>query len=91
MPPGIKAYCRRANVEKVDAGPKGAVITFRDNKFAQPDRLVYFIRQHGQAARVRPDMKVVLFEDWERPEQRLAGASAILRDLVRIAERAKAA
>ena len=37
----IKAYCRRANVEKVDAGPKGAVITFRDNKFAQPDRLVY--------------------------------------------------
>ena len=46
----IKAYCRRANVEKVDAGPKGAVITFRDNKFAQPDRLVYFIRQHGQAA-----------------------------------------
>src|SRR5439155_1169068 len=45
----IKGYCRRANVEKVDAGPKGAVITFRDNKFAQPDRLVYFIRQHGQA------------------------------------------
>src|SRR5258708_14702700 len=53
----IKAYCRRANVEKVDAGPKGAVITFRDNKFAQPDRLVYFIRQHGQAAKVRPDMR----------------------------------
>ena len=38
----IKAYCRRANVEKVDAGPKGAVITFRDNSFAQPDRLVVF-------------------------------------------------
>jgi len=32
-----------------------------------------------------------LFEDWERPEQRLAGAAAILRDLVGIAERAKAA
>src|SRR4029078_13314805 len=42
----IKAYCRRANVEKVDAGPKGAVITFRENKFAQPDRLVFFIRPH---------------------------------------------
>jgi transcription-repair coupling factor (superfamily II helicase) len=46
----IKGYCRSANVEKVDAGPKGAVITFRDNSFAQPDRLVYFIKQHGQAA-----------------------------------------
>ena len=47
----IKAYCRRANVEKVDAGPKGAVITFRDNKFAQPDRLVYFIRTAGARRR----------------------------------------
>jgi hypothetical protein len=36
-------------------------------------------------------MRVVLFEDWERPEQRLEGAAKILRDLVRIAERAKAA
>jgi transcription-repair coupling factor (superfamily II helicase) len=87
----IKNYCRRANVEKVDAGPKGAVITFRDNKFAQPDSLVYFIRQHGQAARVRPDMKVVFFQDWETPEERLAGATKILRQLAHLAEDKKAA
>jgi transcription-repair coupling factor (superfamily II helicase) len=87
----IKAYCRRANVEKVDAGPKGAVITFRDNKFAQPDRLVYFIRQHGQAARVRPDMKVVFFQDWETPEERLIGTTEILRQLANLAENKKAA
>jgi len=87
----IKAYCRRANVEKVDAGPKGAVIAFRDNSFAQPDRLVAFIRQHGQAARVRPDMKVVFFQDWETPEERLTGATEILRQLARLAESKKAA
>jgi transcription-repair coupling factor (superfamily II helicase) len=87
----IKGYCRRANVEKVDAGPKGAVITFRDNKFAQPDRLVYFIRQHGQAARVRPDMKVVFFQDWETPEERLLGTTEILRQLANLAENKKAA
>ena len=69
----IKAYCRRANVEKVDAGPKGAVITFRENKFAQPDRLVFFIRQHGQAAKVRPDMKVVFLQVWKTPEERSDG------------------
>jgi transcription-repair coupling factor (superfamily II helicase) len=87
----IKAYCRRANVEKVDAGPKGAVITFRDNSFAQPDRLVAFIRQHGQAARVRPDMKVVFFQDWETPEERLTGTTDILRQLAGLAESKKAA
>jgi transcription-repair coupling factor (superfamily II helicase) len=87
----IKGYCRRANVEKVDAGPKGAVISFRDNKFAQPERLVYFIRQHGQAARVRPDMKVVFFQDWETPEERLTGTTEILRQLANLAENKKAA
>ncbi len=87
----IKGYCRRANVEKVDAGPKGVVITFRDNKFAQPDRLVYFIRQHGQAAKVRPDMKVVFFQEWETPEERLTGTTEVLRQLANLAEDRKAA
>jgi transcription-repair coupling factor (superfamily II helicase) len=87
----IKGYCRRANVEKVDAGPKGAVITFRDNSFAQPDRLVYFIKQHGQAAKVRPDMKVVFLQDWETPEERLTGTTEILRQLANLAENRKAA
>jgi transcription-repair coupling factor (superfamily II helicase) len=87
----IKAYCRRANVEKVDAGPKGAVISFRDNKFAQPDRLVSYIRQHGQAARVRPDMRVVFFKDWETPEERLKGTAEILRELAGLAVAKKAA
>jgi len=87
----IKGLCRRANVEKIEAGPKGAVITLRDNTFAHPEALVAFIRDQGPSARVRPDMKVVFFADWERPDDRLKGAAGILSGLVRIAEPAKAA
>jgi len=43
------------------------------------------------AARVRPDQKVVLFDDWERAEDRLKGTTAALRQLVQIAEAKKAA
>ena len=35
----IKALCRRANVEKLEAGPKGVVLSFRDNIFANPEGL----------------------------------------------------
>jgi transcription-repair coupling factor (superfamily II helicase) len=87
----IKALCRRANVEKVETGPKGAVLSFRNGEFSNPDGLVAYIRDQGPAARVRPDMKVVFFDDWERPEQRLKGANLILRRLVGIAEQKKAA
>jgi transcription-repair coupling factor (superfamily II helicase) len=87
----IKAFCRRANVEKVEAGPKGAVVAFRDNAFAEPERLVAFIRRHGEAARVRPDMKVVFFQVWESAEARVAGTTDILRDLAELAGDRKAA
>ena len=87
----IKALCRRANVEKIDTGPKGAVLSFRDNTFNNPEGLIAFIGDQGIAARVRPDMKVVFFEDWEKPEDRLTGTAIILRALVTIAEHAKAA
>jgi transcription-repair coupling factor (superfamily II helicase) len=86
----IKALCRKANVEKVDTGPKGAVLSFRDNTFANPEALLRFIAGHDNA-KVRPDMKVVFFEDWEKPEQRLAGTAAILRELVKLVQPAKAA
>src|SRR5262245_15142179 len=87
----IKALCRQANVEKIESGPKGALVSFRDNTFANPDRLVAFIRDLGPAARVRPDMKVVFFDDWEDPKARLRGTAAILRNLVTLAQPAKAA
>ena len=67
------------------------MFSFRDNTFANPDGLVAFIREQGVGARVRPDMKVVFFDDWESPEERLKGTTDILRRLASIAGRAKAA
>ena len=67
------------------------MLSFRDDSFANPEGLLIFIQKMGKSARVRPDMKVVFVEDWEDSEERLKGATAILRQLVNIAERAKAA
>ena len=61
----IKALARRANVEKIDAGPKGAVISFRNDEFADPQKLITFISERGRDAKVRPDMKVVFLADWQ--------------------------
>ena len=87
----VKALCRRANVAKIEAGPKGAVVSFRDDRFANPEGLIAFIGEQGKNARVRPDMKLVLHADWVAPEDRLKGVAQILRRLVAIAEQAKAA
>ena len=87
----IKALCRRANVEKVDAGPKGLILSFRDNAFANPEGLVRFVGEQGSLAKARPDMKIVFIRDFDDLDERLKGATRILRDLTRIAETRKAA
>jgi len=93
----IKSLCHRANVERIEAGPKGAVLAFRDNIFANPEGLLTFIQKQGSAVRMRNDPKnakaqqLVFYDEWERPEDRLKGAAAILRKLASIAAPAKAA
>jgi transcription-repair coupling factor (superfamily II helicase) len=87
----IKALCKRANVEKVEAGPKGIIVAFRDNQFANPEGLVGYVAKQGSLAKVRPDMRVVFIDDFETAEQRLKGTRRLLTDLARIAERKKAA
>ncbi len=88
----IKSLCRTANVEKVDAGPRGAVVTLRDNVFPDPAGLVRWITEQGSLAKLRPDQKIVVIRDWEGTEARLAGTAVVLAQLARLAgEAGKAA
>ncbi len=83
----IKALCRHAEVEKIEAGPKGATLSFRNNAFPNPGGLVRLIAEHQSTMRVRPDQKVVIARDWPTPETRLKGVQAVLGALVRLAEK----
>jgi transcription-repair coupling factor (superfamily II helicase) len=87
----IKVLCRRANVEKVEAGPKGIIVSFRDNSFANPAGLVSYVAEQASFAKVRPDMKIVFIREVEELDERLKTTASILRSLVRIAEMKKAA
>ena len=87
----IKGLCRRANVEKIEAGPKGVTLSFRDNSFANPAGLVSYVAEQGSFAKVRPDMKIVLIRGLDDVDERLKATGGVLRSLVRIAERKQAA
>ncbi len=87
----IKKLCREANVEKVEAGPKGVVVSFRNNDFANPAGLVEFISTHQKTVKLRPDQTVVYMRDWPTPDDRLAGTQKLLKGLVDLAEQAKKA
>ncbi|TIV18868.1 MAG: transcription-repair coupling factor [Mesorhizobium sp.] len=84
----IKALCRKANVEKLDAGPKGVVIHFRKREFPNPVGLVKFIGEQGSLAKIRADHSVVFIRDWPNAEKRLAGSAVVMTQLARLVDKA---
>ena len=81
----IKQLAKQAGVEKIDAGPKGGIIAFRNNAFANPLKLIQFISQHSGTMKVRPDQKIVVTRDWPTADDRLNGAKALLGQLAKLA------
>lgn len=82
----VKSLCRAANIEKVDAGPKGAVISLRNNEFPNPAGLIGFVTDPTQMVRLKPDQKLVFARNWPTPDDRLKGAAVVLSKLAKLAE-----
>ena len=84
----IKHLCRAAQVEKIEAGPKGATLSFRNNVFPNAAGLVKLITEHRGTMHVRPDQKLVVMRDWPTPEARLKGAELLVGQLAKLASSA---
>ena len=87
---GIKQMCRVANVERIDAGPGGASVVFRNDAFANPGGLVKFINDNSGSAKLRPDHKLVYQRSWDEAEDRLKGMDYLVRQLAKLAQSAPA-
>jgi len=81
----IKRLCKAAGIEKVDAGPRGAVVAFRGNAFRKPDRLIDYIRRHPKSLSVRPDQRLIYHQDWNDIARRLPGVRKLLENVVALA------
>jgi len=86
----IKRLCREAGVEKLDAGPKGVVLTFRGNRFANPGGLVAWVQARKDQVKLRPDHKLALLQEMDLT-QRVKAARGLLGALARVAREARAA
>ena len=87
----IKGLCRQAGIVQIDAGPKGAVIAFRNKTFANPEGLIAFIREEGARVKLQPDHRLIYYANWATPEARLQGTRELLKRLVKIAAAVKQA
>ncbi len=81
----IKLACLAAGVAKLEAGPKGGLVTFQNDHFANPDGLMAYIDRLGARAKIRPDQKLFIAADWVNDSARLKGALGLASSLAKLA------
>ncbi len=78
----IKQLCRKAGIDKIEAGPKGAVISFHNNSPPNVPGLMGWIQAKGGiAVKLRPDQKLVVIRAWDNPAHRVKGVQSLMGDL----------
>lgn len=82
----VKGMCKRAGIAKLDGGPKGAVIQFHNDKYANPGGLVEYLQNQRGTAKVK-DNKIIVLRDWDNDETKIEGAYVIARELAVFAEK----
>jgi transcription-repair coupling factor (superfamily II helicase) len=79
----VKQNCRRAGIAKIDIGPRGALVSFRNDQCPNLAGLLAYIEKLGPIAKLRPDSKLVINRVWSDPKARLNGALKLSQGLAK--------
>lgn len=77
----IKLQSYHLNIAKIDVGPKGVVVTFRNNEFAAPEALIDFIGRQSHRVKVRPDQTLFMRDTLEKLDDRIPALKALMAAL----------
>lgn len=78
----VKQLCRLAGVDKIDAGPKGAVLSLHPSSKIDLQKLVAYIQKQTGTAKIRPeDQKMVFMRAWDDLPVRVRGVHKVLQEL----------
>ncbi|WP_300396162.1 transcription-repair coupling factor [Henriciella sp.] len=77
----IKAACKTLGISKLDAGPKGIVIAFREDTPVDPGQLMALVRSRPTLYRLRPDSKLIISQSPDDKEKRIKLVRTVLNEL----------
>lgn len=82
----LKILAKKANIERIEVGPKGASIGFYQNTFKNPAGLIDYITAQLGTMKIRPDQKLLVLRPMEKPEERLSVIRKIIAKIAEIAQ-----
>jgi transcription-repair coupling factor (superfamily II helicase) len=80
----LKQFCKRCNIQKLDAGDKGFALSFKDNHFERPDQLIDWIAAKRGTVQLRADHKLIIKTDLVAKSRRAEKAKEYLQEIVNL-------
>jgi len=78
----LKQLCRSANVEKIDAGPKGISLSFRYDQFSRPEQLIDWIAGQGGRVQLRRDHRLFVQYCLKKPDMQVPACREVIQQLI---------
>ncbi len=85
----IKRNCVIACIAKLEMGPRGALVTFRDDSFPNVPGLLNYVERLQGTAKLRPDQKLFIERKWRDPKSRMNGLKQLTNGLSKVARAGK--
>jgi transcription-repair coupling factor (superfamily II helicase) len=81
----VKVRCKALGIAKLDAGPKGIVLSFRDDTAVDPMQLMTLVRSRPGKMKLRPDSKLVIMGVPAESRARVQAVKGLLKELEGVA------
>ena len=62
----LKNLCKKTNIEKIDCGNNGFLISFKNNTFSNPAELIKYINNKKNYISIRPDQRLFVKFDGKK-------------------------
>jgi transcription-repair coupling factor (superfamily II helicase) len=83
----IKQNALAAQVSKIEVGPRGALVSFHEDRPPNVPGLLAYVEKLGGVAKLRPDSKLVITRNWPDPKAKLNGCLQLSKGLANVARR----
>jgi transcription-repair coupling factor (superfamily II helicase)/very-short-patch-repair endonuclease len=80
----LKSLCKKLAVEKLEANSEGLIISFKDNQFKAPDKLLQLIFSSKNRIKLHTGQKVLFLCDVKSTELKISSAQNILNQLQKL-------
>ncbi|MEC8797872.1 MAG: transcription-repair coupling factor, partial [Pseudomonadota bacterium] len=82
---GLKNLCKKTNIEKIDCGSNGFLISFKNNTFSNPVELIKYINNKKNYISIRPDQRLFVKFN-EQKENLIDYIKSIVNDFLKMIE-----